>query len=87
MDLIDRQAAIEKYGDWYVEEGTEEGFISDMRHFLEMLPSAEPERKKGKWIPTKYEDVYTCSKCEIQIGIIGPIFRYCPNCGARMDEE
>ena len=45
-DLIDRQAAIDQYGDWYVEEGTAEGFISDMRHFLEMLPSAEPQ-----WIP------------------------------------
>ena len=45
-DLIDREAAIDKYGDWYVEEGTEEGFISDMRHFFEMLPSAEPQ-----WIP------------------------------------
>ena len=50
-DLIERQAAIERYGDWYVEEGTEEGFIGDMKHFLEMLPSAEPEVKE--WIPVE----------------------------------
>ena len=45
-DLIDREAAIEKYGDLYVEKKGRRGFISDMRHFLEMLPSAEPQ-----WIP------------------------------------
>lgn len=43
MDLIDRQAAIEAYGEWYVEEGTEEGFIGTVRSLLETLPSAQPE--------------------------------------------
>ena len=48
--------------------------------------SAEPERKKGKWI----EDTF-CSECgwihEVESGFIGSVnqFNYCPNCGARME--
>ena len=42
-DLISRQAAIEAYGDWYVEEGTAEGFIGTVKQLLEGLPSAQPE--------------------------------------------
>ena len=42
-DLISRQAAIDAYGDWYVEEGTAEGFIGTVKQLLEGLPSAQPE--------------------------------------------
>lgn len=42
-DLISRQAAINAYGDWYVEEGTEEGFIGTVKQLLEGLPSAQPD--------------------------------------------
>ena len=35
QDLISRQAAIDAYGDWYVEEGTEEGFIGTVKQLLE----------------------------------------------------
>ena len=95
-DLIDRQAAIERYGDWYVEEGTEEGFISDMEHFLKMLPSAEPERKRGKWqITDAYPHNVYCSECHKRFAQThwtvwedGSLPRnFCPNCGADMREE
>ena len=42
-DLIDRQAAIDAYGDWYVEEGTADGLIGTVRQLLDTLPSAQPE--------------------------------------------
>ena len=42
-DTISRQAAIDAYGDWYVEEGTEEGFIGTVKQLLELLSPAEPE--------------------------------------------
>ena len=41
-DCISRQAAIDAYGDWYVEEGTEEGFIGTVKQLLEGLPSVQP---------------------------------------------
>lgn len=47
-DQISRQAAIDAYGDWYVEEGTEEGFIGTVKQLLEGLPPAQPE---PHWIP------------------------------------
>ena len=62
-DLISRQAAIEAYGDWYVEEETEEGFIGTVKQLLEGLPSAQPERKKGKWIEFPNHMAYKCSEC------------------------
>lgn len=45
-DTISRQAAIDKYGDWYVEEGTAEGFIGTVKQLLEGLPPAQPEVKQ-----------------------------------------
>lgn len=47
-DCISRQAVIDAYGDWYVEEGTEEGFIGTVKQLLEGFPSAQPEQR---WIP------------------------------------
>lgn len=91
-DLISRQAAIEAYGDWYVEEGTAEGFIGTVKQLLEGLPSAE---RRGRWIETGMLYRYTrginslfygkrCSVCN-KISDYKP--NYCPNCGSRMDLE
>ena len=54
-DLISRQAAIEAYGDWYVEEGTEDGFIGTVKQLLEGLPPVtltyrhDGERGRKRW--------------------------------------
>lgn len=37
--LIDADALIEKYGDWYVEEGTETGFIGTLESLLDGQPT------------------------------------------------
>ena len=42
-DLISRQTAIDAYGDWYVEEGTAEGFIGTVKQLLEGLPPVTQE--------------------------------------------
>lgn len=42
---------------------------------------AEPVRH-GKWIPWKYHDGFRCEICK------EPVYnkyKYCPNCGAKMD--
>ncbi len=44
MRLIDADALTEKCGDWYVEEGTEEGFIGTVKQLID----AQPEQR---WIP------------------------------------
>ena len=54
------------------------------------LPSAQPERKTGKWIehnPHKFGlgIVFECSECGEEIEC--EEYNYCPNCGADMREE
>ena len=53
------------------------------------LPSALPERKKGKWIPERIQctnggsyQVYRCDQCKVEQIVES---NYCPYCGARMD--
>ena len=70
----------------------------DLRKLLEeikAIPSAEPERKKGKWLhkPNEYDDdTYECSRCGEPWTLIEGTpkennMNYCPNCGADMRGE
>ena len=45
MRQIDADALTEKYGDWYVEEGSEEGFIGTIKQLIDAQPTIKPERK------------------------------------------
>ena len=54
MRAIDADALIAKCGNWYVEEGTEEGFISDVKHLIDLQPTIE--ERKTEWIPIKWHD-------------------------------
>ena len=82
MRLIDADALIAKYGDWYTEEGTEEGYIGTVRGIVDGMPAIESERKKGKWLE-ECMDYGECSEC----GFCGLTTDYCPSCGARMNNE
>ena len=58
-DAVSRQAAIEAYGDWYVEEGTEDGFIGTVKQLLEGLPPVtltyrQYGEKEGKMVVDVY---------------------------------
>lgn len=44
MRTIDADALIEKCGDWYVEEGTESGFIGTLKNLLATMPTIQPEK-------------------------------------------
>ena len=51
------------------------------------LPSAQPDpQRTGRWIikPHIYNVAY-CSECDFELHINDT--PYCPNCGARMEEE
>lgn len=92
-DLIERQAAIDvcmKYnGQGYVWSC----IMGDIRN----LPSAQPERKKGRWIGyntdkegwnrTDGSPVFmSCSECGGTVLNNGSAhWNFCPNCGAEME--
>ena len=54
---------------------------------LNHIPSAEPERKKGRW--SNYKDEHCCSVCKCVV--ISDCwddeirYDYCPYCGAEME--
>ena len=97
-DCISRQAAIEVASRECHEL---RGVFSDIEHGLKELPSAEPERKTGKWIPHREKsreyigtvlvcvtyDYWLCDTCGYRVENGQPIYNFCPNCGARMVDK
>ena len=51
---------------------------------LEAMPSAQPERKTGRWISVFDEDEDKCSECQAAFFCASTRFDFCPNCGADM---
>lgn len=56
-------------------------------------PTVVTVRKKGQWKPrdlTYGRSMFYCTNCEeameVPTGNGVPLYRYCPNCGARMEE-
>ena len=94
-DLISRQAAIDEVKQLYEwhDTVTEDRLINHLKR----LPSAQPERKRGKWIYGEDEygiDGYHCDKCGFFVPwdyahkFINYIedYKFCPGCGADMRE-
>ena len=83
-DTISRQDAIDALLEAYQDN-------MDVEFILSKLPSAQPERKTGRWISVSADRyttvasyVYVCSECgETHVGKT----RYCPNCGAEMSHD
>ena len=102
-DLISRQAAIDAL--LHNQEGYFKNFpdvpmakyavaiIDNDAQTIAQLPSAQTERKQGKWIyypkangsvtSTAVHIYPVCSEC----GCEHPVASYCPNCGAVMGER
>jgi len=88
-NLIDRQAAIDFIDAGRLGNPNEPRWSdNELVNFLKSRPSAQPERKKGKWI-WKTGDMYKCSECETETHVDEcfeePIYNYCPYCNAVMD--
>lgn len=101
-DLIDRQAAIDALLNGKIDEDESlvecpaecnamiDGAIEDIK----ALPSAQPERKRGKWVkenivltsnPPQY--MWHCSVCGKLMHWFNDsvLTSFCPNCGAEME--
>ena len=94
-DTISRQAAIDAlrvaYWDDKIQSAKDDPCIVDAMtdwaiRQVKALSSAQPERKKGKWIlkPNIYGVAY-CSECDYELHTNNTNF--CPNCGADMRDE
>lgn len=90
LDCISRQAAIEAISDLYWMDERLLNFKKEIDATfdkIKALPSAQPERTKGKWI-----DDCSCSIChwihEDDKGFaLLTDYHFCPNCGADMRKE
>ena len=43
------------------------------------------EVKHGEWIEYQTPNIICCSECDWGTGVDEKTFKYCPNCGAKMD--
>ena len=56
---------------------------------VENFPAADVAPvQHGKWLYGDYYDIGdVCSECDWDSKMTHPSYRYCPNCGAKMDER
>lgn len=96
-DCVSRQAVIDSIRNYFHDEYYQRTSIQDCRDCLiedviKPLPSDTPQTKTGHWIRFKeFENGYyhiKCSECGQYWSVDGhaKIFRYCFNCGAKMEE-
>ena len=100
-DLITRQAALDALGEeplvWHEDDAGEVAERNQWRRdvaAIKALPSAQPQRIKGRWIDDGlYSDnfphhAWHCSECEESVlEIDEPWFKFCPSCGADMRKD
>lgn len=84
-EYIDRAAAHEAI--------INNGYIDDMLKDLYEIPAADvAEVRHGRWVISFNFQTFTydaiCSNCGRCVPAKDmPIYKYCPHCGAKMDEE
>ena len=85
VDLIDKLETVDKrYGS---------DFYWEVRKIVDNLPSVTPVQKKGKWLNKNVNCHHfygKCSKCGKEFCVdtwYTQNMKYCPNCGARMENN
>ena len=89
-DLISRQAAIDfikdhSYSVRYDGNSIEQGMtITGIEQALNEVPSIQPKQTTGRWSNAeKYCGEFVCTNCNMLC--YTNKYRYCPNCGAIME--
>ena len=93
-DLISRQAAIDALHMHLMYRMGTDSNKKRLDEWINNLPSAQPERKPGRWIKTNNTNYspfdnspeynMICSEC---FYTSEKAFNFCPNCGAKMEVE
>ncbi len=100
-DPVDRQAVKDIFTELYGISAI--GSVFDKHEWTDIcettaneLPSAQPERKTGRWIPDNtdyYRTKFICSACGESEEVpttgfgYGTMWDYCPMCGAKMERR
>ena len=90
-DLISRQAAIDVIDAVFPVDPMKSEYAQGIacgaalaKTYVEQLPSAQPERIRGRWIEKPHvHGVAYCSLCDYELHTNDTNF--CPNCGAKME--
>ena len=92
MRLIDADAMLARLEEWNTSDSTDKALYNFTLHRVLEQPTIEPQRT-GRWElidDTEFRiPGYRCSvcHCECEDWDKKPTYRFCPNCGARMEEE
>lgn len=102
-DLIDRKALKEAMLHEVLEVDSEKKWDGGcwirykmFERVLASMPSTQPEQKQGRWVESTrigaqfhpdYPSVYSVFCCTSCLKENDRVEKYCPNCGARMEEQ
>ena len=98
-EYIEREAISEEIRKYYYKnppnssygEGFDRGLDRAQRAILDAPAADVATVRHGRWISDESDVLFHCSECETQISTSWDYddlqWNYCPNCGAKMDEE
>lgn len=95
-NLISKASVCEILADIYPTDGEKVVAVKEVDkayEAIQQLPSAQPERKTGRWIKVDDPDNRISGRCSVcgweallyETDVVG--MDYCPNCGARLEDE
>lgn len=90
-DTISRQWLMECVNEGWIKFDTEKDENRFIHLVRDMAPSAQPERKTGKWMPDNRVGggfwVCSCCKFPSEAFAADVLYKFCPHCGADMKGE
>lgn len=86
MRLIDADVLIRKF-----KTASPMAIDGRARQMVEEMPTTEPKRKAGRWLPDNRPGggFWMCSECKFpsEAFAANVLYKFCPNCGAYMGGE